>query len=88
MNVVDKIIPKLLEVSKQMGTQKEIEEFISNPENHDFLEEISIQSSGYEGFVTLSSGKTAYISQPKKSGEEIGKSLKKISDRINNIENN
>lgn len=51
--------------------------------NRDDLEYIELFNSGYEGWVTLSSGKLVYISQPRSSAKETGLAMKYILNRMN-----
>lgn len=76
------VLTGVLKCAKNESEYNDLKEFISNKCNEDFLEEMILFQSGYEGFCELSSGKIVYISQPRRSGKEIGESLKAISDRM------
>lgn len=50
--------------------------------DRDDLEYIELVNSGFEGWITLSSGKMVYISQPRCSAEESGLAMKYILERL------
>ncbi len=85
MNIKEilKDVPLLAKSEEERIT---VENFINDDNNKDFLEQVHLISTGYEGWIELSSGKTVYISQPRKSAKEVGTALRNFSNRLSNMD--